>query len=183
MSLRHLPEGAKTRFGKGIIYQVQFSPNSNVLAVASSIGIWIYDTETYQEIALLTKYTDAVTSFAFSPDGTALAGSGGGGDNTIRLWDAAIGQQLKILVGHTAFVSSVAFSPDGLILASGSGDNTIRLWDIVTGKQLETFAGHTASVQSVFFCPDSAMLVSGSEDGTVLLWNLTIDEAKRNLQQ
>lgn len=30
MSFRHLPEGAKARFGKGIIYQIQFSPDSAI---------------------------------------------------------------------------------------------------------------------------------------------------------
>ncbi len=83
-ALTHLPEGAKARFGKGIIYQIQFSPDSTVLAVASSIGIWIYDTETYQEIALLAKHTDAVTSIAFSPDGKTLAS--GSWDGTVLLW-------------------------------------------------------------------------------------------------
>lgn len=40
MSLTHLPKGAKARFGKGIIYQIQFSPDSTVLPlqVASVFG-------------------------------------------------------------------------------------------------------------------------------------------------
>ena len=49
-----LPEGAKARLGKGSINEIQYSPDGTRLAVASSIGIWLYDTTTYQEVALLT---------------------------------------------------------------------------------------------------------------------------------
>ena len=54
----HLPEGAKARLGKGAIHEIQYSPDGTRLAVASSIGIWLYDTTTYQEVALLTEHTD-----------------------------------------------------------------------------------------------------------------------------
>ena len=39
----HLPEGVKARFGKGAVKMMQYSPDGNVLAVVSSIGIWLYD--------------------------------------------------------------------------------------------------------------------------------------------
>ena len=85
MNPSQLPKSAKARFGKGIIYQIQFSPDSTVFAVASSIGIWIYDIETYKEIALLMEHTDVVTSLAFSPDGRVLASGGESDDTTIYL--------------------------------------------------------------------------------------------------
>ena len=53
-----LPEGAKARIGKGTINEIQYSPDGTRLAVASSIGIWLYDTATHQEVALLTGHTD-----------------------------------------------------------------------------------------------------------------------------
>ena len=40
----HLPGGAKARLGKGRIYEIQYSPDGTRLAVASGIGIWLYDT-------------------------------------------------------------------------------------------------------------------------------------------
>ena len=127
----NLPEGAKVRLGKGGIYDIAYSPDGTRLAVAGSIGIWLYDTVTHQEIALLTGHTRRVNSVSFSPDGRTLAS--GSGDNTIRLWDGVTGAHLRTLTGHTSNVLSVSFSPDGRTLASGSWDDTIRLWDGVTG--------------------------------------------------
>ena len=70
------------------------------LAVASSIGIWFYDTATLQEIDLFTGHTSWVTSIAFSPAGGTLASGAGWQDNTIRLWDVATGEQKRTLTGH-----------------------------------------------------------------------------------
>ena len=170
-----LPEGAKARLGKGWISgNIAYSPDGTLLAVASSIGIWLYDTGTYQEVALLTGHTNRVYSVAFSPDGNTLASGGGSQDMTsLRLWDVTTGQSTATLTGHEWVVYSVAFSPDGNTLASGSGDDTIRLWDVVTGEHKQTLTGHTGSVRSVAFSPDGTTLVSGNEDGTVLLWELS----------
>ena len=120
----HLPEGVKARLGKGWIREITYSPDGNRLAVASSIGIWIYDARSGEELDLLTGHTSWVNSVAFSPDGGTLAS--GSRDNTVRLWDAVTGRHKATLTGHIYSVLSVAFSPDGGTLASGSGDKMVR---------------------------------------------------------
>lgn len=62
-----LPEGAKTRLGKGRINEIQFYPNGTRLAVASSIGIWIYNPATRQEVALLTGHTGSSLERSVQP--------------------------------------------------------------------------------------------------------------------
>ena len=111
-----LPEGATARLGKGEISDISYSPDGARLAVASSIGIWIYDAYTGAEISLFTGHTRPVNSVAFSPDGGTIAS--GSSDNTIRLWNAVTGAQVHTLKGHTTEVDSVAFSPDGGTIAS-----------------------------------------------------------------
>ena len=166
----HLPNDAKTRFGKGIINEIQYSPDGTRLAVASGIGIWLYDAQTGEELDLLTGHSRVVTSIAFSPDGQTLVS--GSRDHTIRIWDASTGDHLRILTGHTYWVYSVAFSPNGQTLASGSSSiDGICIWDVSTGTHLRTFAGHTSIVSSISFSPDGNTLASGSWDHTIRIWD------------
>ena len=85
----HLPQGAKARLGKGGITEIAYSPDGNLLAVGTVIGIWVYDAHSGAELTLLTGHTSSVTSIAFSPDGTTLASGGSWDDETVRLWDVA----------------------------------------------------------------------------------------------
>ena len=72
-----LPEGAKARLGKGVITDMQISPDNTRLAIASSAGIWLYDVNTGNEIVLFRehkhKVEDAIPRVAFSPDSRILA--------------------------------------------------------------------------------------------------------------
>ncbi len=194
----HLPEGAKARIGKGAISEIAYSPDGTRLAVASSIGIWIYDAQTGEELDLISGHTDWVLSIAFSPDGQTLAS--GSMDSTIRLWDAATGRHLRTLTGHAYSVYNVAFSRNGRTLTS-SGDGNLLLWNVRTGELIRRLvswesyqtrhlwnadtgehlrmlrvdrywlvgSGHPLS-------PDGHTLVSWDVDGTLHLWNVDTGE-------
>ena len=162
------------RLGRGRISQLAYSPDGQTLAVASSIGIWLYDAGNLSaRPRLLEGHTASVYSVAFSPDGRLLAS--GSFDGTSRLWEVGSGATLQTLGEHTDAVLSVAFSPDGRLLASGSLDHTIRLWEVGSGATLQTLEGHTDYVLSVAFSPDGRLLASGSGDGTVRLWGVPGD--------
>ena len=153
----NLPEDAKARLGKGKISEIQYSSDGALLVVATGIGIWIYDTTTYQEIALLTAHTSAVKCLAFSPDGHILASADEAG--TLLLWHRSTGAQ-KVLTSTSGpyWASNLAFSPDGKILARGSGD-TIRFWDTITGEEKDALTG-LPNINNLSFSPDGKTIVS-----------------------
>ena len=178
-----LPEGAKARLGKGRILEIAYSPAGDRFAIATPIGVWIYDAKSGVEVMFLagdkTERTllpgmNRVTSVAFSPDGRTIAS---GSFDHIRLWDVYTGEQTETLEGEdSAFSTSVAFSPDGDTIASGSADGKILIWDIHTEQILGTFEGKTDSsyfIASVVFSPDGGTLASTSrDDNTIQLWNV-----------
>jgi serine/threonine-protein kinase len=67
---------------------------------------------------ILRGHTAAVSSVAFSPDGSLLASASH--DCTIQIRDAANGTLLRTICGHDHAVYALAFSPDGCQLASAS---------------------------------------------------------------
>ena len=165
-----LPEGAKLRLGKGTINELAYSPDGALLAVASNLGVWLYDAQTYQARALLTDHTGPVGSVAFSPDGATLASSRS--RDGIYLWDVATWTVQHTLNEHTGDFVSVAFSPDGATLAS-RGQDEIYLWDVATWTVQHTLNEPAGMPFSVAFSPDGATLASGGGwDGTVLLWDI-----------
>ena len=144
-----LPD-AKARFGKGRIHQVKYFPDGKRLAVATSIGVWIYDVQTGEPLDLLTEHTAPIKSIEFSPDGQTLVS--GSEDNTIRLWDTSTGNLKATCFGHKNEVVLLAFCPSGKTLASTSGSWDIQIWDVQTGNVLKTFeAGVTPNIFNNIF--------------------------------
>ena len=155
-----LPDGAILRLGKGVLggsdRAIAFSPDGKHLAVASGIGIWIYDVETARELSLLNGGRPTlIGSVAYSPDGTILAA--GTGNGTIQFWEVENRRRLPTRImpglrGPAGEVNALAFSPDGATLASGTWDE-VTLWEVETGQHLSTLKGHEHRIFSLAFSP------------------------------
>jgi WD40 repeat protein len=165
---------------------VAFSPDGRMLASSSlddTIIVWDMESAgTAAEAGAppaiapvgppLEGHVDAVTSIAFSPDGSLLASAGM--DGSVLLWDMETGQPRDPpLQGHAFAVHSVAFSPDGKLLASAGKDTTIILWDVKTSQPLGSpLEGHADEVHALAFSPDGRMLASRSIDDGIMLWDV-----------
>ena len=185
-----LPEDAKLRLGKGSLHDIKFTPDGNRVAVATGIGIWIYDAQTGQEISLLTGHTDWVTSLGFPADGRFLAS--GSFDGTVRLWDIETGKQIALFAGHWHGIKAIAVSPDGKTVVSGGGlEGWLIFWDTETGEQIKRHTRYTDNlihtfkifldrsrtltspnaIEGLAFSLDGKTFASGHSDGIIRLWD------------
>lgn len=179
-----LPKGAIARFGKGYVNDVKYSPDGTRLAVATSIGVWLYDTSTDTELNHLSEVPDYVEAIAFSPDSKTLASSGYSPNHVIRLWNTDTGELRGTLDGYEEILA-LAFSPDGTVLASSGGepDYPVRLWSVANRQLRDTLFGHTGWTSALSFSVDGKTLVSGSDDHTVRLWDIQTGKLKGLLDE
>ena len=178
----HLPEGVIARLGKGSPTDVKYSPDGTHLAVATEIGIWIYDAHTSEGLDLLTDNEistwDGVNGIAYSPDGRTLVGANG---FEVELWDVVSGQLKARLTDHRCGVVNVAFSPDGSTFASTDARSKVMLWDAESGQRKATLTRHRNNIGSnIAFSPDGRTLAQ-TADNTVWLWDTTNGEHKATL--
>ena len=156
----------------GQAFDVAFSPDGKILAVAFTNSIRLFNVPRHRELRPIAVPNYPVMDVAFSPNGRVLAA--GVNDGTVRFWDARTGRQLggNLRSGCGGVVNGVAFSPDSRTLATACADNSIRLWSVRTRTPLATLTGHTEPVNAVAFSPDGSTLVSGSVDRSVRLWSI-----------
>ena len=164
-----VPDGAIARFSRGVIRNIEYSPDGSQVAVTTSIGVWLHDAQTGKELELKKRYSNS--NALFSPDHKRYVTY----EYPIRwvqLWDSRNSKHIITLTGHKEKINTVKFSLDSNTIATTSDDKTIRLWDARTGKYLKTLTGHTEPVYAVEFSPDGETIASGSADKTIRLWNM-----------
>lgn len=180
-----------------------FSPDGKLLVATAPAGgrnpgqaLVLLDVAAGKELRKIAS-PQAVTSFAFAPDGRTLATENA--DRTITLWEVASGKERARLGkapargrrgnddGRAFFTVAVdgmaidqsppagpvglAFSPDGRALAARGPDLSVHVWDVAAGKEVSRLQGHMGRVETVAFAPDGKTLASGATDTTVLVWD------------
>lgn len=158
------------RLGRGQAQAVDFSPNGDMIAVASSIGVWLYSADAVDTVAEppLLVTVNPVNAVAFSPDGSLVAAGDDG--EFVTLWDVATQEMLaEIAVGSGT--NDMAFSSDGTLLVTANTDRNLRLWDVLEGAEIALMEGHSSTIYGVAFSPDDSAIASSSDDRTVRLWD------------
>lgn len=108
-----------------------------------------------------------VFAYAFSPDGTRLAGLN---NEQLVVWDLITGQ----IVFNTARLAAtlVYFSPDKDRVYTLDAQGTIRLFNAESGSEQETLPGKPEFNGIAAFYADTGLLALGGLDGQVKVWDV-----------
>ena len=176
-----LPEGAKSRYGKGWINDIEFSPSGDIVSVATTIGVWTYDVHSGKEVNLFIGDMSGANAIAYTSDGNILAAAHW--NRTVCLWDVNSELPTKprfTFPSHPGPIYAVAISPNNRMIASGGADKVnrgqiepnglIKMWDLQTKESLPILP-YNSPVSTLAFSPDSRWIAGGSGDGTIAVWD------------
>lgn len=186
-----LPDGAKARIGKGRIKDIKFSPDNTQLAVATTIGVWLYDAQTGAEIALLKEHRlghETASTLAFSPDGKTLASGLWPYSGPIQLWDITTGEKSATLKAEIGAIKTLAFSGDGSLLfcAHSPRDAKFNAWEIATGRQVVSFSGSQkarSGGNTPLVISQDTRFIAGANGNIVRIWDIQQKKLHRTFKK
>ncbi|MYK19951.1 WD40 repeat domain-containing protein [Candidatus Poribacteria bacterium] len=190
-----LPEGAISRFGRGRVMDMAFSPEKDRLIVGTRLGLWWYDLSTLTPIVLWETERGLVSAVAFSDCGTWVATANW--DGGVKVYNVTIGVCETTIQreGSPERISQLVFSPDGQQLAASyQREPLIHLWNPQTGKEIAKFTSDSSRYPSgrftipVAFSPDGCLLAHANRDEThqtsdrISLWHVNTGECITHLR-
>jgi WD40 repeat protein len=166
------------------VFQVAFSPDGQLFGSSSygptgeqdaadvSLRVWraAEGAPLYTAPGIGTKGAQA---FAFSPDGSLVAGVGS--DGRVHLLASADGHELRAF-GDS--ILSVAFAPDGTAVVAGNstpGARALRRFRVADGSELVGLGSLEMQVVAIAFSPDGKRIATGlgiaPVSGSAVMWD------------
>lgn len=173
--------------GDGRQYQLAWSPGGQRLAVHQEEGrLVLWNVDSGQRSGERMELAElAISTVAWSPDGTALACGCFDAAPTVRLLDAASGERLQTFQGDSASeIRCVAWSPDGKTLAA-CGFGLVWTWETASAKPLGVVHvkhPEKAEFLSVAWSHDGKILAAGDSDGNIRLWDGGLNAKVRTIR-
>jgi len=155
------------RLGDGVANDLAWSPNSGRIAVASTIGAWVFDaiapdaSTTAAILPALIELPAGASRVAYTDHYLIIGGS----DGVITLVEAGMLQISQTLDGHLYAIRELDVSPDLSTLISVDNSGAGRIWALDTTSEIEVFqtqpigGGHAAILS-----PSGSLAMIGSTD-------------------
>jgi WD40 repeat protein len=146
------------------------SRNGSRLAVQVSGGVGLWDVDSAEQLATLTRHQRDIERMLFSPDSRILVTVSQ--EERARVWNANDGTLLFESTEVNLEISGgVAFSPDGSRLVIPGPKQASHVVDPRTGDVLTIMEGHMAGASYVTFNRVGNRIITTSLDGTARLWD------------
>jgi WD40 repeat protein len=112
------------------VFSLAWTSDQKKLITGAFSLIRIFDTATWQQIAILEGHANYVTSLSLFQNDRLLAS--GSLDGASRLWNLDTNLAVGPPIQHQDYVNSAAISADGKQLVTGCDDKNAYVWDIHT---------------------------------------------------
>ena len=181
---------------RGRLLSLAFASDGKSLACGIGKEVRLYDIGSKTPGRVVTSHDFAVTSVAFTKDGSAVLS--GSHDHTVKRTSLAAGKTEWQAPGYFEQVNSVALSKDAALLATGSSDGrfahrvlkadakclgpgAVRLWDARKGRLLRRLGDSAEQVMAVALSPDGRHVAAGGGStggsGVVRVWDTATGRA------
>lgn len=165
------------QFGYGVITGMPvWAPSGDYFALASSLGVWIFDIASLATPKLLSRDGVSISGIDFTQDGNQLLvfNRNPNEPSTGTLWDVS-----------SWTINSVTEFPDTTIVMGQFSANGTRalvrglrhfyIWDLFSGA-IQQSSEFNAQLTEVIFSPDESLIASADDEGNVQLWNAQTGE-------
>jgi len=171
-SIQSKPSGSErnkvvelARLGRGSVGEVTWSPDGRLLAQATSVGLYLYDTNTYNDPNYIAEGF-AIDSLSFSPDGQTIATTSD--DGAMRVWSIPDGELVNSYGLPSGSLTRALYSPDKVHIASISNRSSIHVWNINQTSEPK-HASFPSPVVAFAFTSDGTSLLIGLESGSIVM--------------
>ena len=151
----------------GGVESIAWHPNGKFLVAASGTKLYIWNTLTGNQFALLEGHQDSVRRCIFNYGGDLLASYGW--DGVTRLWDPVTGKQLVRIPGCIQ-----RFSRDDRGLAYAQLGSEVGLCEVATARECRTLYsyGQRGNADNIAISPCGRFLASSNWQDPTRLWDL-----------
>jgi serine/threonine protein kinase/WD40 repeat protein len=155
------------RVGMGSIEAVAVNEAGSQFAVGGTLGVWLFDAESLEPLALLPLAGETVKAVTWSPDGRVLAAGAG---QTIATWEVETQTLIEEFHGEEDYLS-LDWSPDGALLAGSTWANRVEIWELISGTRIAELDGHQGAVLHLQWSPDGDFLATTADDGRMIIYH------------
>jgi WD40 repeat protein/class 3 adenylate cyclase/energy-coupling factor transporter ATP-binding protein EcfA2/predicted Ser/Thr protein kinase len=176
--------GSLFQGGEAAVWQVAFSPDGRLLAVALDPNgvdgfysqqrqgeVQLWDVETKRRVGrAIAPGGGSVLALAFNQAGTTLAT---GSLGRVDLWDVAgRARRGKAMKASDEGFPSVAFDPNGRLVAAGGAIGPVRVWRVADHRPaFPPLTGQTGAITGVSFDAGGSFLATTTFFGVTRLWD------------
>jgi WD40 repeat protein len=153
----------KVKVDYGFPFESVFSPDGKLIAVGTTVGVWLYDSHTFKELDFIDPTEGNVWDLAWSPDGKHLAVSL---TDTLRILDT---NEFNLLLEFDADHANLEWSDDSTRLAFIS-DRELKVIQFPDGNIVDSQLPRDDFI-SAAWSPDGKRLVSSHFDGILRIWD------------